>query len=161
MAGASRRALEAASGVRSCNLLRARNLRGWGLFAGSALAASALFSCSAMLSDPAPQVETAALHEANGDAVIATLHTKDSEVRVLSSGGRVRYSVLDVDGASKSLTLEELQTYDRNLYEFVKAATARSGPPLDARIIPPPEPPSDSRERVEAGRHTPKIPRQD
>lgn len=128
------------------------------MLAASGLFACSLFACSGMLAEPAPQVETAALHDESGDAVIATLHTKDSELRVLSSGGGVRYSLLDVEGVSKSLTLEELQSYDPNLYEFVKAATARRGPPLDARVGPSPAPDSATTDRVEAGRHTPRAP---
>lgn len=113
------------------------------LTGGVLLASSSVVACSGMLAEPAPQVETAALHDANGDAVIATLHTKDSELRVLSSGGSVRYSLLDAEGVSKSLTLEQLQSYDKNLYEFVKAAMAHGagrtgGPALDARVVPPP-----------------------
>lgn len=108
-----------------------------------------------MLAEPAPQVETAALRDPAGDPVIATLHTKDSELRITSSGGNVRYSLLDPSGASKSLTLEELQSYDRNLYEFVKNVTAGRGmPTLDARI--PPAPPTSSAvgaDRLEADRH--------
>jgi hypothetical protein len=113
-----------------------------------------LLGCSGMLAEPAPQVETAALHDSAGDPVIATLHTKDSELRITSSGGRVRYSLLDVDGASKSLTLEELQSYDPNLYEFVKNVTASRGlGPLDARVGPGAPPSPAGIERVEADRH--------
>ena len=119
------------------------------------LVGSSAVACSGMLAEPAPQVETAALHDQNGDAVIATLHTKDSELRVLSSGGRVRYSLLDAAGVSQSLTLDELQSYDKNLYEFVKAAMAHNisartgatrfdasrfgGTSLDARVTPQPD----------------------
>jgi hypothetical protein len=122
-------------------------------------------ACSGMLAEPAPQVETAALHDSAGDPVIATLHTKDSELRITSSGGNVRYSLLDAEGVSKSLTLEQLQSYDPNLYEFVKNATARRGmmPVLDARVPPSSvapgsfssghEPSPASAERLEADRH--------
>jgi hypothetical protein len=128
------------------------------LVSGLLLACSV--ACSGMLAEPAPQVETAALHDSAGDAVIATLHTKDSELTITSSGGRVRYSLLDEQGLSKSLTLDELQRYDPNLYEFVKAAMARqgswgrqgSGPVLDARIERP-EPPPVTSDRLEADRH--------
>jgi hypothetical protein len=117
-------------------------------------------ACSGMLAEPAPQVETAALHDSAGDAVIATLHTKDSELTITSSGGHVRYSLLDEQGLSKSLTLDELQRHDPNLYEFVKAAMARSswggqkgGPVLDARVERTEPTPPASSERVEADRH--------
>jgi hypothetical protein len=121
--------------------------------AGLLLASGLLVACSGLLSDPAPQVETAALHDAAGDAVIATLHTKDSELKILSSGGRVRYSLLGADGASRSLTLEELQSYDPKLYEFVKSATARHGSPvLDARVTPSRAPSPPGAERVGAER---------
>jgi hypothetical protein len=131
----------------------------------SRLPALSVFSlaCSGMLSEPAPQVETAALHDSAGDPVIATLHTKDSELRITSSGGHVRYSLLDAEGVSKSLTLEQLQSYDPNLYEFVKNATARRGMPvLDARVVPssgaPGQDPSPPIERLEADRHRPTPP---
>jgi hypothetical protein len=105
-----------------------------------------------MLAEPAPQVETAALHDSAGDPVIATLRTKDSELTITSSGGRVRYSLLDAGGLSKSLTLEELQRHDPNLYEFVKAAIASRGmPTLDASAVGLPS--SAPTERVEADRH--------
>jgi len=111
-------------------------------------------ACSGMLTEPAPQVETAALHDSAGDPVIATLHTKDSQLRITSSGGQVRYSLLDAEGVSESLTLEQLQTYDPNLYEFVKSVTASRGMPvLDARVgsgVPPSMP--------EADRHRPAPP---
>src|SRR5688572_2712616 len=114
-----------------------------GLFWGARAPQPALLvftlACSGMLAEPAPQVETAALHDSAGDPVIATLHTKDSELRITSSGGSLRYSLLDAEGVSKSLTLEQLQSYDPNLYEFVKHATARRGMPvLDARVVPSP-----------------------
>jgi hypothetical protein len=121
-------------------------------------------ACSGMLAEPAPQVETAALHDPAGDPVIATLHTKNSELRITSSGGHVRYSLLDEEGNSKSLTLEQLQSYDPNLYEFVKNATASSGmfPVLDARVAPgsiaPSRKPSPTTEHVEADRHRPAPP---
>ncbi|HTV23111.1 MAG TPA: hypothetical protein VMG12_30695 [Polyangiaceae bacterium] len=132
------------------------------LLAGGGLA------CSGMLSEPAPQVETAALHDAQGDAVIATLHTKDSELRVLSSGGRVRYSLLDAEGVSKSLTLDELQSYDKNLYEFVKAAMAHGvagkggavppGAALDARVVPQPdEAERDAVDPIDFSRRSPSL----
>lgn len=126
-------------------------------------AAGVLLACSGMLSEPAPQVETAALHDSAGDPVIATLHTKDSELRITSSGGNLRYSLLDAEGVSKSLTLEQLQSYDPNLYEFVKHATARRGMPvLDARVVPSPVTsggePSPVLERLEADRHRPTPP---
>jgi hypothetical protein len=116
-------------------------------------------ACSGMLAEPAPQVETAALHDSAGDPVIATLHTKNSELRITSSGGRVRYALLDEEGNSKSLTLEQLQSYDPNLYEFVKNATASSGmmPVLDARVPPRPQP-SPTTDHVEADRHRPAPP---
>lgn len=117
------------------------------------LASGLLLGCSGMLTEPAPQVETAALHDSAGDAVIATLHTKDSELTITSSGGRVRYSLLDEQGISKSLTLEELQSFDPQLYDFVKAAMARrAAPVLDARIERA-EPPPAATERAEADRH--------
>jgi hypothetical protein len=147
MAGASRAWIHVASGVGTGSWL-----------AGSWLAGS-LFACSGMLTEPAPQVETAALHDSAGDAVIATLHTKDSELKVTSSGGSVRYSLLDDQGISKSLTLEELRSYDPNLYEFVKAAMASSsprsggGPVFDARIDARRGLTPVSTERVEADRH--------
>lgn len=116
-----------------------------------------------MLSEPAPQVETAALHDARGDAVIATLHTRDSELRVLSSGGSVRYSLVGADGESQSLTLDELQSYDPDLFEVVQKAIARRGPALDATRLDASnsEQPAAERatpERSEAERHTPVIP---
>jgi hypothetical protein len=128
-------------------------------------ASALLMACSRMLSEPAPQVETAALHDvaalhdAADDTVIATLHTKDSELKITSSGGRVRYSLIGAEGTRKSLTLDELQSYDRNLYEFVKNVTAQRGPrSLDARVAPGFEPsprsePALGSERVEADRH--------
>ena len=133
------------------------------LLAAVLLAAGGLLACSGMLAEPAPQVETAALHDSAGDPVIATLHTKDSELRITSSGGNVRYSLLDAEGVIKSLTLEQLQSYDPNLYEFVKNATARRGMPvLDARVAPssvaPGNEPSPSTERIEADRHRPALP---
>jgi hypothetical protein len=121
-------------------------------------------ACSGMLAEPAPQVETAALHDAAGDPVIATLHTKNSELRITSSGGHVRYSLLDEEGNSKSLTLEQLQSYDPNLYEFVKNATASSGmfPVLDARVAPgavaPNRKPSPTTDHVMADRYRPAPP---
>lgn len=123
-------------------------------FAAASSMAYSSMACSGMLAEPAPQVETAALHDAAGDAVIATLHTKDSELRIMSAGGRVRYSLLDRQGLAKSLTLDEIERHDPNLYEFVKAALARQGGPvLDARIEPRPEPLPIMTERLEAGRH--------
>lgn len=116
-------------------------------------------ACSGMLAEPAPQVETAALHDSSGDPVIATLHTKNSELRITSSGGHVRYALLDEEGNSKSLTLEQLQSFDPNLYEFVKNATASSGmmPVLDARVAPSRQsPPTD--ERLDADRLRPGPP---
>ena len=72
--------------------------------------------------------------------MIATLHTRDSELTITSAGGSVRYSLVDAQGVEKSMTLDELQSYDRNLYEFVKSATAtataRRDPALDARLGP-------------------------
>lgn len=112
-----------------------------------------------MLADPAPQVETAALRDPAGDPVIATLHTKDSQLRITSSGGSVRYSLLDADGDSKSLTLEELQSYDPSLYEFVKNVTASRGmPALDARVGPGTPPSPAVPDRLEADRHRPTPP---
>jgi hypothetical protein len=121
-------------------------------------------ACSGMLAEPAPRVETAALHDSAGDPVIATLHTKNSELQITSSGGHVRYSLLDEEGNSKSLTLEQLQSYDPNLYEFVKKATASSGmmPVLDARVAPgaiaPNRKPSPTTDHVMADRYRPVPP---
>jgi hypothetical protein len=131
--------------------------------AGALLTSVFSIACSGMLAEPAPQVETAALHDSSGDPVIATLHTKDSELRITSSGGHVRYSLLDAEGNSKSLTLEQLQSYDPNLYEFVKNASASSGmmPVLDARVGPSSVVPSrkaPATERLEAERHRPAPP---
>jgi hypothetical protein len=123
------------------------------------LASGFSIACSGMLAEPAPQVETAALHDSAGHPVIATLHTKDSELRITSSGGTLRYSLLDAEGASKSLTLEQLQSYDPNLYEFVKNATASRGmmPVLDARVAPsrvaPSGEPTPATDHLEADRH--------
>jgi hypothetical protein len=58
--------------------------------------------------------------------VIATLRTRDSQLTVSSSGGIVLYTLVDEQGATKSLTLEQLQAHDPNLYEVVKSAAARA-----------------------------------
>jgi hypothetical protein len=58
--------------------------------------------------------------------VIATLRTRDSELTVSSAGGTVRYTLVDAQGITKSLTLEQLQAHDPNLYEVVKSAAARA-----------------------------------
>jgi hypothetical protein len=58
--------------------------------------------------------------------VIATLRTRDSELTVSSAGGTVRYSLVDAQGVTRSLTLEQLQAHDPNLYEVVKSAAARA-----------------------------------
>jgi hypothetical protein len=81
-----------------------------------------------------------ATHGPSGAPVVATLHTKDSELTITGHGGNVRYSLTDADGEShEDLTLDELAAYDANLYEVVKSAMAanagRVGAPfVDARL---------------------------
>lgn len=114
---------------------------------GSFLTVVLSFSCARLSPEAASEreeapLQEAPLHESSGAAVIATLHTRDSELTITSSGGSVRYSLVDAQGVEKSMTLDELQSYDRNLYEFVKSATAtatataRRDPALDARLGP-------------------------
>ena len=113
---------------------------------GSFLTVVLSFSCARLSPEAASEREEAPLQEAplqksSGAAVIATLHTRDSELTITSAGGSVRYSLVDAQGVEKSMTLDELQSYDRNLYEFVKSATAtattaRRDPALDARLGP-------------------------
>lgn len=86
-----------------------------------------------------------AVHDARGLPVLATLHTKDSELTILGRGGEVRFSLLDADGERHDdLSLEDLQAYDPNLYEVVQHAMAnanagRAGAPfVDARLTPRP-----------------------
>jgi hypothetical protein len=75
----------------------------------------------------------------SGAPVVATLHTKDSELTITGHGGNVRYSLVDAAGERhEDLTLDELLAYDENLYEVVKFATANAGrvgsPFVDARL---------------------------
>jgi hypothetical protein len=113
---------------------------------GSAVVVAGIFlSCAGTLADPpvlkddsgagepaqgAP--EASAKHGLTGSAVIATLRTRDSELTILSEGGRLRYSLVDDVGVAKSLTLDELRAYDANLFEVVRSATARSAPSIAA-----------------------------
>jgi hypothetical protein len=150
---------------------------------GSAVVVAGIFlflSCAGMVADPsvltddsgaaAPAQgapEASSKHGLTGSAVIATLHTRDSELTILSEGGSLRYSLVDAVGVAKSFTLDELRAYDANLFEFVRSATAGSassaaaargsaiaprdtagscapGDPcrgaafIDARVVPPP-----------------------
>jgi hypothetical protein len=83
-----------------------------------------------------------------GAQVIATLHTKESDLTITGTGDGVRYSLLEADGTRRDgLTLEQLEAYDRNLSEVVKFAMAKTHTPsavpaatpaLDARITPRP-----------------------
>jgi hypothetical protein len=120
-------------------------------------AAGLLLSCAGSLADPpvstddsggvpeSPRDVTAPAgspkHDPSGAAVIATLRTRDSELTILSEGGSMRYALVDADGETKSLTLDELRAYDSNLFEVVKSATARRGsagaPFVDARVDRP------------------------
>jgi hypothetical protein len=87
-------------------------------------------------------------HDPSGAPVVATLHTKDSELTITGTGDGVRYSLVDADGTRHDgLTLAQLEAYDRNLSEVVKFAMAKTRfdnavpsatPVLDARITPRP-----------------------
>ena len=72
--------------------------------------------------------------------MVATLHTKDSELIISGHGGSVRYSLVDAAGERhENLTLDELLAYDENLYEVVKFATGQAAgrvgsPFVDARL---------------------------
>jgi hypothetical protein len=92
------------------------------------------------------------VHDTSGAPVVATLHTKDSELTITGTGGGVRYSLLDADGNRRDgLTLEQLDAYDHNLFQVVEFAMAK-GPPQsrpavytpvpDARILRPTSVPS-------------------
>jgi hypothetical protein len=115
---------------------------------GSVVAVAGIFflSCAGVVADPsvltddsgaaAPaQVtpEASSKHGLTGSAVIATLHTRESELTILSEGGGLRYSLVDAVGVAKSFTLDELRAYDANLFEFVKSATAGSASVAAAR----------------------------
>jgi hypothetical protein len=102
-------------------------------------------------------------HDPSGAAVVATLHTKDSELTITGTGDGVRYSLLDAEGKRRDgLTLEQLDAYDHNLFEVVKFAMAK-GPPqsragthapaLDARITPRP-----AAADINADRAPPRVP---
>jgi hypothetical protein len=124
-------------------------------FGSVVAAAGMLLSCAGTLADPptstedqevSPQEVSAQVltprHDPSGAAVIATLRTRDRELTILSEGGSMRYALLDSAGVSKSLTLDELQAYDPNLFEFVKTAMARASAGVlgatfvDARVEP-------------------------
>jgi hypothetical protein len=85
-------------------------------------------------------------HDPSGAPVVATLHTKDSDLTIIGTGEGVRYSLVDADGTRHDgLTLAQLEAYDRNLSEVVKFAMAKTHldnpapaatPVLDARITP-------------------------
>jgi hypothetical protein len=87
-------------------------------------------------------------HDPTGAPVVATLHTKDSDLTITGTGEGVRYSLVEADGTRHDgLTLAQLEAYDRNLSEVVKFAMARTHlgnpvpevtPLLDARITPRP-----------------------
>ena len=117
-----------------------------GMLASGALwsCAGALLSCAGALEEPAPQPGEAALHDATGAPVIATLKTKDAAVAITSAAGHVRYALPSAAGGETSLTIEQLQSYDPDLYELVRHATAAgaargTAPLLDARFVAEPE----------------------
>ena len=80
------------------------------------------WGCAQGAAEPPPQP----IHDESGAPVLATLHTKDSELTITGHGGEVRYSLLDSQGNRRdNLTLEEVLAYDENLYEVVKFAMAQ------------------------------------
>ena len=105
-------------------------------FAAVSSAAVWLASCAAGLND-------APLADDEGDApVVAILHTRDRDLTITGGSRGMRYTLVDADGElEEDLTLEQLAERDRDLFELVKSAMARShvqsgGPKLDARITP-------------------------
>jgi len=109
-------------------------------FEGIVSSATLLVACAGTLGE-APQVEESGLYDSSGAPVIATLQAKDGRVTISAAGGHVRYALIGGDGVEKSLTPEELQVSEPDLYEIVKHATAVSGGRgsasyLDARVEP-------------------------
>jgi len=108
-----------------------------------ALASVLACGCAVEKADDAEGTLPEAVQDSRGLPVLATLHTKDSELTILGRGGEVRYSLLDAEGERHDdLSLEDLQAYDPNLYEVVQHAMANAGragtPFVDARLTPRP-----------------------
>jgi hypothetical protein len=109
-----------------------------------ALASVLAWACAENGAENAGQLPSPAPAETpSGAPVVATLHTKDSELIISGGGGSVRYTLVDAAGERhENLSLDELLAYDENLYEVVKFATAknagRAGAPfVDARLERP------------------------
>jgi hypothetical protein len=93
------------------------------------------FGCASEPAEPVGAGSASEVHqelranEVSGAPVVATLHTKDSELTITGTGDGVRYSLLDADGKRRDgLTLEQLDAYDHNLFQVVQFAMAK-GPP--------------------------------
>ena len=123
-------------------------------FAAVAVAALAVGAVgSVLLASCAAGLNEAPLADEGDAPVIAILHTRDRELTITGGKGAgpegMRYSLVDADGElEEDLTLAELAERDRDLYEMVKSAMARSAPKLDARITPDVEQPDLSADRT-------------
>lgn len=88
----------------------------------------ALSGCAAV--EDAPLVQGP-----DAEPVIGVLQLADRTVSILSAADGVRYGLHDREGRwLATLTLEELESRDPELYEIAKAATAARGPAFDARL---------------------------
>lgn len=131
--------------------------RSFAVVAVAALAVGAVGSI--LLASCAAGLNEAPLADDDANApVIAILHTRDRELTITGGTKGMRYSLVDADGQlEEDLTLGQLAERDRDLYELVKSAMARSNPQngapkLDARITPvlDESEPSADRNRLES-----------
>jgi hypothetical protein len=86
------------------------------------LANGILLSCAGALGEP--ELDEAALHDAVGAPVIATLQTREGPLTITSAGGHVLYRLPGVAAASAGVTLDELAGQDPELSELLREATA-------------------------------------